>query len=90
MIKSKNKIYNDGKDIMEFWKSSSLPNFKGLKVVNNKGNMQDALDAKGWAGLQDADWVSLIEEISRLTEEERDALIQEINNKKKEGQSDGN
>lgn len=90
MLRRRYKIYDVGEDMVEFWQSSSLPNFKGLKVVNNKGNMQDALDAKGWAGLQDADWVSLIEEISRLTEEERDALIQEINNKKKEGQSDGN
>lgn len=90
MLRRRYKIYDVGEDMVEFWQSSSLPNFKGLKVVDNKGNMQDALDAKGWAGLQDADWVSLIEEISRLTEEERDALIQEINNKKKEGQSDGN
>ena len=68
------------------WDNSALPNFKGLKVVNNTGNMQDALDAKGWAGFQDADWINLIEEISRLSEEERTALIQEIENKKKEGQ----
>ena len=90
MLRRRYKIYDVGEDMVEFWQSSSLPNFKGLKVVNNKGNMQDALDAKGWAGLQDADWVSLIEEISRLTEEERAVLIQEINNKKKEGQNDGN
>lgn len=90
MLRRRYKIYDVGEDMVDFWHSNSLPNFKGLKVVNNTGNMQDALDAKGWAGLQDADWVSLIEEISKLTEEERDALIQEINEKKKEEQRDGN
>ena len=90
MLRRRYKIYDVGEDMVDFWHSNSLPNFKGLKVVNNTGNMQDALDAKGWAGLQDADWVSLIEEISKLTEEERDTLIQEINEKKKEEQRDGN
>ncbi len=90
MLRRRYKIYEVGDDMVDFWQNTSLPNFKDLKVVDYTGNMQDALDAKGWAGLQDADWVSLIEEISKLTEDERTALIQEINNKKKEGQEDGN
>lgn len=85
MLRRRYKIYDVGDDMVEYWHNSSLPNFKGLKVVNNTGNMQEALDAKGWANLQDADWISLIEEISKLSEEERAALIQEIENKKKEG-----
>ena len=86
MLRRRYKIYDVGDDMVDYWYNSSLPNFKGLKVVNNTGNMQDALDAKGWAGFQDADWINLIEEISRLSEEERTAFIQEIENKKKEGQ----
>ncbi|MBQ3546503.1 MAG: helix-turn-helix transcriptional regulator [Lachnospiraceae bacterium] len=86
MLRRRYKIYDVGNDMVDYWYNNSLPNFKGLKVVNNTGNMQDALDAKGWANLQDADWISLIEEISKLSEEERTALIQEIENKKKEGQ----
>lgn len=86
MLRRRYKIYDVGEDMVDFWQNSSLPNFKGLKVVDNKGNMQDALDAKGWVGLQDADWVNLIEEISKLSEDERTALIEEINEKKKEGQ----
>lgn len=85
MLRRRYKIYDVGDDMVEYWHNSSLPNFKGLKVVNNTGNMQEALDAKGWANLQDADWISLIEEISKLSEEERAVLIQEIENKKKEG-----
>lgn len=86
MLRRRYKIYDIGEDMVDFWQNSSLPNFKGLKVVDYKGNIQDALDAKGWVGLQDADWVNLIEEISKLSEEERAALIKELNEKKKEGQ----
>ncbi len=86
MLRRRYKIYDIGEDMVDFWQNSSLQNFKGLKVVDYKGNIQDALDAKGWVGLQDADWVNLIEEISKLSEEERAALIKEINDKKKEGQ----
>ena len=82
MLRRRYKIY----DMVDYWYNMSLPNFKGLKVVDNTGNMQDALDAKGWTNLQDADWISLIEEISKLSEDERSALIKEIENKKKEGQ----
>lgn len=86
MLRRRYKIYDVGEDMVDFWHNSSLPNFKGLKVVDYKGNIQDVLDAKGWVGLQDADWVNLIKEISKLSEEERAALIKEINDKKKEGQ----
>lgn len=86
MLRRRYKIYDVGNDMVDYWYNTSLPNFKGLKVVDNTGNMQDALDAKGWTNLQDADWISLIEEISKLSEEERAALIKEIENKKKEGQ----
>ncbi len=84
MLRRRYKIYDVGNDMVDYWYNNSLPHFKGLKVVDNTGNMQDVLDAKGWANLQDADWISLIEEISKLSEEERSALIQEIENKKKE------
>ena len=86
MLRRRYKIYDVGEDMVDFWHNSSLPNFKGLKVVDYKGNIQDVLDAKGWVGLQDADWVNLIKEISKLSEEERAVLIKEINDKKKEGQ----
>lgn len=85
MLRRRYKIYDVGEDMVEFWHNSSLPNFKKLKVVDYKGNIQDALDAKGWTGLQDADWINLINEISKMSEEEREVLIKEINNRKKEG-----
>lgn len=86
MLRRRYKIYDVGDDMVDFWQNSSLPNFKGLKVVNYKGNIQDVLDAKGWVGLQDADWVNLITEISNLSEEERAKIIEELNRKKREGQ----
>lgn len=69
-------------DLMELWKENKLPNFGRLRVIDNTGNMEAALDAKGWAIFRDGDWIDNMEELLKMTEEERAKWIEQ---QRKEG-----
>lgn len=69
-------------DLMELWRENNLPNFGRLRVIDNTGNMEAALDAKGWARFRDGDWIDHMEEILKMTEEERAEWIEQ---QRKEG-----
>ncbi len=90
MMRRRKKIYEIGPDMVVFWKDKSLPNFKGVKIADYTGNMEEAIDTKGWANFQDdALWIETIRELSEMTEEERQKLIDEANQKEKDGEDNG-
>lgn len=71
-------------DIMEMWKEKEIPNFRRLRLVNNVGNITEALDAKGWAHFKAGDWIDTIEQLRHMTEDERKDFIERVK-KEKEG-----
>lgn len=75
-------------DIMEMWKEKEIPNFKRLRLVNNTGNMTEALDAKGWAQFKAGDWIDTIEQLRDMNEEDRQRIIDKAK-KVKEGNQNG-
>lgn len=75
-------------DIMEMWKEKEIPNFKRLRLVNNTGNMTEALDAKGWAQFKAGDWIDTIEQLRDMNEEDRQRIIDKAK-KEKEGNQNG-
>lgn len=72
-------------DLMEMWKDSKIPIFKGLKVMDNTGNMEAALDAKGWTMFVEGDWISNVAELQKMTEAERAKWIEELKIREKKG-----
>lgn len=82
MMRRRKKIFEIGSDMVVFWKDKSLPNFKDLRIADYTGNMEAAIDTKGWANFQDdALWIETIRELSGMTEEERQKLIDEATQK---------
>lgn len=76
-------------DLMDMWKENKIPNFGRLTVIDNTGNMEAALDVKGWARFNDGDWIDSIEELLKMTEEERADFIQQQKIKKKKERKNG-
>lgn len=74
-------------DILMLWRENKLPRFKGLRVMDNTGNMGAALDAMDWPLFNnEGDWISNVSELEKMTEEERYDKIEKIREgKKKDG-----
>ncbi len=89
ILRRRLKMYEIGDDYADLWRENTLPVFKGVRVVVNSENLRNAIDTKNWPTFNDGDWVSTIEELSKLTEEELRALAQAAINKEKEGKDDG-
>lgn len=90
MLRRRLKIYEIGDDFVEMWKSRSLTNFRGLPLLNYTGNMGEAIDTRSWAAFtSDGDWITLVQELGAMTEEERSALIEKSKMKEKDGENDG-
>lgn len=75
-------------DIMEMWKEKEIPNFRRLQLVDNTGNITEALDAKGWAQFKAGDWIDTMEQLRNMTEEERQHFIDKIKKEKEGDQND--
>ncbi len=89
MLRRRLKIYEIGEDFVEIWKTQSLPLFRGLKLLNYKGNMEEAIDTRPWAAFnKDGDWVELIKELGSMSEEQRAVLIAKKKSAK-DGKKDG-
>jgi len=89
MLRRRLKIYEIGMDFVDMWKSESLSRYRGLKLLQYKGNMEEAIDSCKWAAFSaDGDWVALIQELGAMSEEQRAALI-EKSKKGKDGDKDG-
>ncbi len=89
ILRRRLKMYEIGEDYADLWRENTLPVFKGVRVVVNSENLRSVLDNKNWPTFKDGDWVSTIEELSKLTEEELRELAEKIMKKEKEGKDNG-
>ncbi len=87
MFRRRTKIYAIGDDYISIWKDTTLPRYAGAKVLDYRGNMQEAIDTRQWSIFKDGDWAELVKQIGPMTEEERDQFIKKAERK---GQRDGN
>jgi transcriptional regulator with XRE-family HTH domain len=85
LLRRRYKIYDVGEDMVDFWVNSSLPKFKEVRVANYRSNIQDALDTRNWSAFNDGDWAEAINMLSKMSEEERQKLIDSVKNKEKDG-----
>ncbi len=89
MLRRRLKIYEVGMDFVDMWKSESLPRYRGLKLLQYKGNMEETIDTRPWAAFStDGDWVALIQKLGAMSEEQR-AVLKEKSKKGKGGDKDG-
>lgn len=89
MLRRRLKIYEIGEDMRDVWKTRSLPLYKGYKLLTYSGNMEIVIDLKKWATFVDADWVSLIKELGKLSEEELADYIKQMEDNEKDGEKNG-
>lgn len=89
MLRRRLKIYEIGEDMRDVWKTRSLPLYKGHKLLTYSENMEIAIDSKKWATFVDADWVSLIKELGKLSEEELADYIKQMEDNEKDGEKNG-
>ena len=77
MLRRRMKLYEMGKDFEGTWRERSLSNYKGIRILDFNGNMEEAVDTHSWSTYNtDADWISLIKELSSMSEEQRAAIIE--------------
>lgn len=89
MLRRRLKIYEVGADMKYMWETSSLPLYKGQKLLKYSGDMEIAIDSKKWTTFGDADWVSLIKELGKLSAEELAEYIKQIEDKDNDGEKNG-
>lgn len=89
ILRRRLKIYEIGEDMKDVWKTKSLPLYKGCKLLNYSDDMEIAIDSKTWSAFGDADWVSLINELGHLSEEELADYIKQIKCNEKNGAKNG-
>lgn len=89
MLRRRLKIYEIGEDMRDVWKTRSLPLYKGHKLLTYSENMEIAIDSKKWATFVDADWISLIKELGKLSEEELADYIKQMEDNEKDGEKNG-
>ncbi len=88
MLRRRLKMYEMGEDMGDTWRENNLPKFRGLKLLTTSENMQAAIDSRNWTGFTDGDWVSTINELSKLSDEELLILVAALN-KEKDGRENG-
>ena len=86
VLRRRVKIYEIGEDMVEFWKQRSLPNFKGVHLLRYNEQMQKLIDSKSWSSFKDGDWVAMVQDLQKMTDEEILAAIEKID---KEGKNNG-
>lgn len=89
MLRRRLKIYEIGEDMRDVWKTRSLPLYKGHNLLTYSEDMEIAIDSKNWTTFVDADWVSLIKELGKLSEEELADYIKQMEDNEKDGEKNG-
>lgn len=89
ILRRRLKIYEIGEDMRDVWKTRTLPLYKGHKLLAYSEYMEIAIDSKKWATFGDADWVSLIRELGKLSEKELADYIKQIEDNEKDGEKNG-
>lgn len=82
------KLYDQDEEAYEEWaKENHYRIFNDTRIVDNRGNYNEALDILSWATTNPTpgDWKQKVEELSAMSEEERQELI----NNHKEGKQNG-
>ncbi len=75
MLRRRYKLIEYGADTYEYWKEH-WDVFRGIRLLDHKGNLLDALNTKAWATInKDGDWAELLKELGSMTEEERQEMI---------------
>ena len=82
LMRRRDKLAHIDLEMLDIWKEK-LDKFHGIRLLENTHNMQEVIDSRSPAQFKDGDWVSLVEELGKMSNEELEKIVDEI--RKKEG-----
>ena len=86
ILRRRHKIYEVGPDMVDFWKQSSLPRFSGLRLLRYTQEIDKLMGSKDWVNFTDGDWVALVRDIEKMSDEE---ILIELSKTEKKEEKDG-
>lgn len=85
ILRRRMKYYDIDEADLDYWVDRVVNQFKGLRILNYKGNAPEAIKTVSWAVFKQGDWAELVNQLNNMTEDEMMAMIEE----EKEGKEDG-
>lgn len=86
MLRRRYKVYDIGEDFVALWKDNSLPVFHGLRLLRYSKEIEKLMDSQNWTSFKDGDWVTLVNSIADMTQDE---VLIELNRIEKGRKNDG-
>lgn len=80
IMRRRSKLESIDLEMLDIWKEK-LGNFQGLRILNYNETLQEAIDSHSPAQFRDGDWVELIHQLEKLSEDELRKYVKELKEK---------